>query len=186
MSEVRKRILSVAIVIFAAVAATTTGSAAMAGDVDDVIDGSRFVREVLSGYEEDPLVLSTTGTGTFRAVINERAQEISYRLSYEALTGNVTQAHIHFGGKAQSGAISVFLCTNNANGPVGTQLCPAAPATISGTIRPVDVLGPAGQGIAAGEFAELVAAIRAGATYVNVHSSVYPAGEIRAQINHHH
>jgi hypothetical protein len=182
--EVRKRILSVAIVVVAAVATTTTGSAALAGG--DEIQGGSFVREVLSGYQEDPAVLSTTGTGTFRAVINARAQEISYRLSYENLTGNVAQAHIHFGGRHQSGGISVFLCTNNANGPAGTQLCPAAPATITGTIRPADVIGPAGQGIAAGEFAELLAAMRAGVTYVNVHSSVYPAGEIRAQIDDHH
>jgi hypothetical protein len=182
----RKRIISVAIVVFAAVAATTTGSAAMAGE--DTVQGGGFVREVLSGYQEDPAVLSTTGTGTFRAVVNERTQEITYRLSYEALTGNVTQAHIHFGGRHQSGGISVFLCTNLGNGPAGTQVCPPAPATVTGTLRPADVIGPAGQGIAAGEFAELVAAIKAGVTYANVHSSVYPAGEIRAQLNddHHH
>jgi hypothetical protein len=183
VSEVRKRILSVAIVVVAAVATTTTGSAAMAGDE---VSGGGFVREVLTGYEEDPAVLSTTGTGTFRAFVNTRTQEISYRLSYEGLTGNVAQAHLHFGGKAQSGGISVFLCTNNSNGPAGTQLCPAAPATISGVIRPADVIGPVPQGIAAGEFTEFVAALRAGVTYVNVHSSAFPAGEIRAQINPRH
>jgi hypothetical protein len=43
-------------------------------------------------------------------------------------------------------------------------------------------VGPAAQGIAAGEFAELVRAIKAGATYVNVHSSLFPTGEIRGQI----
>jgi len=44
------------------------------------------------------------------------------------------------------------------------------------------VIGPAGQGIAAGEFAELLAAIRAGKTYANVHSAKFPGGEIRAQL----
>ena len=72
------------------------------------------------------------------------------------------------------------------NGPAGTQACPPSPATVTGTIRPADVIGPAGQGITAGQFAELVAAIRAGATYVNVHSSTYPGGEIRAQLGHSH
>ena len=42
--------------------------------------------------------------------------------------------------------------------------------------------GAAGQGLAAGEFNELVRAIRAGATYVNVHTTGYPGGEIRAQL----
>ena len=72
------------------------------------------------------------------------------------------QAHIHFGGPRQSGGISVFLCTNLGNGPVGTQACPAPPATVTGTIRPADVIGPTAQGIAAGEFAELIDAIRHG------------------------
>jgi hypothetical protein len=98
----------------------------------------------------------------------------------------VTQAHIHFGSPSQTGGISVFLCTNLGNGPAGTQACPPAPATISGTITPADVIGPAAQGITAGQFAELIEAIRSGATYVNVHSSLYPGGEIRAQLGHHH
>src|SRR3712207_4375667 len=90
---------------------------------------------------------------------------------------------MHFGQRGQSGGISVFLCTNLGNGPAGTQACPPSPGTVRGTIRAVDVIGPVGQGIAAGEFGELLRAIRAGATYVNVHSTLWPAGEIRAQID---
>jgi hypothetical protein len=44
------------------------------------------------------------------------------------------------------------------------------------------VVGPAGQGIAPGEFAEVIAAIRAGVTYANVHSTRNAPGEIRGQI----
>ena len=62
--------------------------------------------------------------------------------------------------------------------------------TTRGAIRAVDVIGPAtaptAQGIAPGEFAELLAAIRADTTYVNVHSSLYPGGEIRSQLESHH
>jgi hypothetical protein len=53
---------------------------------------------------------------------------------------------------------------------------------VTGTIRPVDVIGPAVQGIAAGEFAELVKALRAGVAYANVHSSIWMGGEIRGQL----
>ena len=78
----------------------------------------------------------------------------------------------------------MFLCSNLGNGPAGTQACPAAGGTITGTIRPADILGgAAAQGLAAGEFQELVKAIRGGATYVNVHSVDRPLGEIRAQLN---
>jgi hypothetical protein len=53
---------------------------------------------------------------------------------------------------------------------------------VSGTVVAADVIGPAGQGIAPGEFAELLRAIRKGVTYVNVHSATQPGGEIRAQM----
>jgi hypothetical protein len=161
--------------VAALAAVSVAGTVAVAG-------GGDSIREELTGYEETPLALSTTGNGSFRARIDETQQEISYRLRYADLEGNILQAHIHFGARAQSGGISVFLCTNLGNGPAGTQTCPASPGSVSGTIRPADVIGPAGQGIAAGQFTELVDAIRAGATYANVHSSLYPAGEIRAQI----
>ena len=44
------------------------------------------------------------------------------------------------------------------------------------------MVGPSGKGIAPGEYAELLRAIRSGVTYANVHSTLHPGGEIRAQI----
>ena len=76
----------------------------------------------------------------------------------------------------------MFLCDNTGAGPAGTKPCPDPSGTVTGTLHAADVIGPASQGIAPGEFAELVRAIRAGATYANVHSVKYPGGEIRAQL----
>jgi hypothetical protein len=149
--------------------------------------GGTELREQLTGYEEVPAV-STKASGRFQAKIPADRDEINYRLRYRDLEGAVTQAHIHFGQRAVNGGISVFLCSNLGNGPAGTQACPAPPATIEGTIVPNDVIGPGaqapgGQGIAPGEFDELVRAIEAGVTYANVHSSpVFTGGEIRAQL----
>lgn len=167
----------------AAVASALVVGAAVAGTVA-FADGGDSIRETLTGYEEDPLTLSTTGSGEFTATIRAKGEQIRYRLSYADLEGDVTQAHIHFGGRAQSGGISVFLCTNIGGGPAGNppQACPPAPATITGTITAGDVIGPAPQGIDPGELDELVAAIRGGVTYANLHTSKYPAGEIRAQL----
>jgi hypothetical protein len=163
-----------------AVAGALAASAAVAGTVAFGTGNSIQVR--LSGYQEDPLTLSTSGSGAFQAQLQAKDQKITYELSYSDLEGDVTQAHIHLGVPAQSGGIIAFLCTN-VGGPPGAQPCPPAPATISGTITPADVIGPAAQGIAAGEFGELAAAIRGGVTYVNVHSTKYPGGEIRAQLH---
>jgi hypothetical protein len=54
---------------------------------------------------------------------------------------------------------------------------------VTGRITAADVVGPTGQGIAPGELDELIIAIRSGVAYANVHSSKFPMGEIRGQIN---
>jgi hypothetical protein len=155
-------------------------------------DGFKSIKELLSGSEEVPYV-STTASGEFQARINQAETEIGYTLSYSVLEGDVQQAHIHLGQAGVNGGITVFLCTNLNNGPVGTQACPPAPATITGVITAADVSPniPAtqaarNQGVNTGEFTELLDAIRSGNTYVNVHSTKFPGGEIRSQIHHEH
>ena len=153
--------------------------------------GFKNIKEILTGYEEVPSI-STTGNGEFNARIKNE-NEVEYTLTYSDLEGAVQQAHIHLGQAGVNGGISVFLCTNLGNGPAGTQPCPAPPATITGTITAADVSPniPATQmartqGLNTGEFDEFLAALRAGALYVNVHSTTWPGGEIRSQISHDH
>jgi hypothetical protein len=164
-----------------AVAVAVVGAMAVAGTAAVAGGGSKQFRAWLDGYQEVPAV-STTGHGAFRATVTQTGDGFAYRLSYSALEGDVLQAHIHLGQPAVNGGISVFLCSNLGNGPAGTQTCPPPPATVTGTIGPADVIGPNGQGIAPGELAELLRAMRAGVTYANVHSTKFPNGEIRGQI----
>ena len=151
--------------------------------------GFKKISEFLIGYNEVPSV-STTGTGTFNARISNDESQIDWELSYSDLEGSIQQAHIHIGNVGVNGGITVFLCTNLGNGPAGIQPCPAPPATISGTIVAADVspnipatLAARNQGLNTGEIDELIKAIRGGATYVNVHSTTWPGGEIRSQID---
>jgi hypothetical protein len=133
----------------------------------------------LDGYNEVPAV-SSNGSGTFRAMIDEDAQTITYELSYGGLNSAAMAAHIHLGQRNVNGGVSAFLC-----GGGDKPACPAgtgAEETVSGVIDAADVIGPAAQGIAAGEFDELVRAIRARVTYANVHTSTQPGGEIRDQL----
>jgi CHRD domain-containing protein len=173
--------------VLAVVAAGVLGGVATVAAASADGGGTR-IDERLTGYEEVP-ALSTPGVGEFRASVSRAGDRINYRLTFSALESSVTQAHIHFENRTNNGAIVVFLCTNLGNGPAGTQACPAGGGTITGTIRAADVTaGAAAQGIGAGEFQEFVNAIRAGATYVNVHSTGRPNGEIRAQLeqdSHH-
>jgi hypothetical protein len=149
-------------------------------------NGGRKIDERLTGFQEQPAAISTTGNGKFQATFSRFGERFRYRLSYRDMEGGaVTQAHIHFGGETQAAGISVFLCSNLGNGPMGTQACPPSPATITGEVDSGDVIGPSAQGIAPGEFDEFLDAMDAGLTYVNVHSETFAAGEIRAQIDDH-
>jgi CHRD domain len=136
----------------------------------------------LVGYQENPDVF-TGATGSFTATLDDDAETITYELSYSGIEGGtVSAAHIHFGKRAVNGGVAAFLCSG-ADKPV----CPATAGTVTGVIDVADIIGPTGQGINAGSYDELAAAMRAGQTYVNVHSTgatpAWPGGEIRAQIN---
>jgi CHRD domain len=129
----------------------------------------------LIGFSEVP-ANSTTGVGEFKLEIQDN-DRISYRLTYRSLEASSLFAHIHFAQRDVNGGVAVFLC-GGGNKPA----CPATEGTVEGSIVPADVIGPSGQGIEAGQFAELVRAIRAGRTYANVHTTKFPGGEIRGQI----
>jgi hypothetical protein len=128
----------------------------------------------LSGGQEVPAVdTRARGQTTFR--LSADGQELSYRLVVANLH-DVTMAHIH-------------LAPAGANGPVVVWLYPSAPPPqlIEGRSSGVLATGVITAGnlvglLAGGTMADLVAELRAGNAYVNVHTSAYPAGEIRGQI----
>ena len=162
---------SLVIGLTAAAMVALVGTAMVSAD-----SGRRDMKARLSGFQEVPAI-STQGTGSLRLRVNEGGTAISFELSYANLEGGaVTAAHIHFAQPGVNGAPIAFLCG-------GTKpACPVAPATISGTIAAADILDASAQGIAAGQLGEALRAMRAGVTYVNVHTTSFPAGEIRGLI----
>jgi hypothetical protein len=135
----------------------------------------------LRGFDEVPAI-SSPGVGHFFATISADGKSISYTLDYTALAGNVLQSHIHIAQPGVNGGIMVFLCSNLGNGPAGTQLCPAAPATITGTITADNVIAVNAQGVPKGGLFVVLKAIATGRAYANLHTDLYPGGEIRGQI----
>jgi hypothetical protein len=143
---------------------------------------AEHIGATLTGYEEVPSV-STVANGEFRGFISRNDESIAYELSYSGLQGAVRQAHIHVAQLSVNGSIVIWLCGTATNpGPSGTQTCPQS-GTITGTISAANVVaGSTTQQLAEGELDEVIRAIRAGATYVNVHTDVSGGGEIRGQI----
>lgn len=89
---------------------------------------------------------------------------------------DVTMAHIHLGAA-------------NTTGPIVAWLYPAAPPArlipgsttgllATGTITSANLFGP----LVNRTLAELVTAMTAGAAYTNVHTTLFPGGEIRDQV----
>jgi hypothetical protein len=170
----RRRTLTLVALVTGAIAVLAIGSYATAQS-----GKSKVSTGPMSGYLEGAPggPVSSAASGSFEASIDDAASEIDFTLTYADLEAPVLFAHIHFGQRSVNGGVAAFLC-----GGGGKPACPQS-GTVTGTIVPADVVGPTGQGIAAGEFGELVAAIRAGRTYANVHSTKFPAGEVRGQIN---
>jgi hypothetical protein len=87
-------------------------------------------------------------------------------LTFVNLSGAATGAHIHFGAEGVAGPVVLDF---------GTDLTPP----IDRTFTSDDYTPPTG---APATFDALVAAIRAGTTYINVHTAACAPGEIRGQI----
>ena len=138
-------------------------------------------RASLSGFNETPAILSE-GQGRLTLNFDRKAQTVTFTLTFSNLSASVTQAHIHFGKARTAGGVMVFFCSNLGNGPAGTQACPANGGTVTGTITAASVVPVAAQHISAGDFDALEDALDSHTAYANVHTTAFPAGEIRGEI----
>ncbi len=118
----------------------------------------------LSGAQEVPPV-TTDASGSATVTISSDGSSISYRVSYQGLSGAASASHIHFGARGE-------------NGPVILPL-DVGPSPFSGTLTQADLQrAPNGPQ----SFAAAVTEIRQGDMYVNIHTAANPGGEIRGQL----
>ena len=131
------------------------------------------------------------GEATFR--VSDDESSVDFRLIASNID-NVIMAHIHCGRPGQNGPIRMWLYPvvgpAGAPGPSGAGSQNGVLAT--GTFNPTGIICPAAN---VGENMPLLDAMRAGLTYVNVHTNDgvapantgpgdFPGGEIRGQIDH--
>jgi CHRD domain len=154
------------------VAAGVTIAAAHRGNGN----GGKHLSGHLDGFQEVPSI-STNAEGKVKVKLN--GSSIRYKLRYSgfAAGNDVLFAHIHLGQEATNGGVAAFLC-----GGGGKPACPQGSGEVTGTIVAADVQAIAAQGLAANDIGALIRAIKAGATYANVHTDNFGSGEIRGQI----
>jgi hypothetical protein len=136
----------------------------------------RDFRAELRGRNEVPLTLSAA-RGSLELKVNDTDTSVHFTLEYSGLQTTVLFAHIHVGQPNVNGGVTVFFC-----GGGGRPACPQS-GTVEGDFTANDVLPLATQQLEASNLAKLLAAIRAGKTYANVHTMTSPGGEIRGQIH---
>jgi hypothetical protein len=182
-------VLSAALLVAAGAASYAVASQ---GGGPEAIPNTKVFHATLSGYQETPAI-SSTGFGEFSAKLDDSASPptIHFVFSYSSLEGQkvtdgkILFAHVHFGQTGVAGGVSYFLCDNSPV-PAVPRTCPddgSGSGTVAGDITAANVIGPNGQGIEPGSFDEIVRAMQAGKAYANIHTTRWPAGEIRGQIN---
>lgn len=107
-----------------------------------------------------------TGSGT--VTIDAANTQIDVAVTYSGLSGPATGAHIHIGAPGVAG-------------PIALDLGPDLTSPIARTFTADDYPDSPGAGVPA-DFEAFLAAVRAGQTYVNVHTEACGPGEIRGQI----
>jgi len=143
---------------------------------------------VFSGFNEVGALNAQSGAilspghGTLELRLDRVNQTLTFVLTYSDLSAPVTQSHIHFGKKHMAGGVMVFFCSNLASAPAGTQPCPASGGTVTGTLSAANVLALAGQNVPAGDFQAVVGALESHTAYANIHTTAFPAGEIRGEV----
>lgn len=109
------------------------------------------------------------GSGNASATISEDGSEITYEVSFEGLTGPLTMAHIHLGAPGNTGPPIFWLTEMGVEG---------ASSPLSGTLTEADFM--AVDGLATYE--DALDEMRAGNTYVNLHTPDNAPGELRGQL----
>ena len=131
----------------------------------------------LAGEQEVPPV-ETNAAGLAQLQLNDEDTTLHFKLIVAHIEG-VTQAHIHCGAEGVNGPVVVFLFGFD---PVGV----AVNGIIAeGTITDADVIARPDSAMCPGgvaNFDELIAKMRGGETYANVHTLAHPGGEIRGQV----
>jgi hypothetical protein len=152
--------------VLAALASSTGSAAPQAGTTSETTSETETTeqpkttryRAAASATAEvpKPTGVRANAGGTFGVTLTEKgtSYSVKWTLTFRNLTGPATAAHIHRGKTGKAGPVVVPLCGPCKSGRTGS--APVSKAVVT--------------------------AMKAGSTYVNIHTAKNKAGEIRGQI----
>jgi len=135
--------------------------------------GERFQAKLDARNEVPPPTLDSGASPSGTATFTVQGATVAYKLSAAGLSGPPTAAHIHLGATGASGPVIVPLAIAAGSSP-GT-------AVGEGSFDATGVKGNKADGSAM-SLDDVLAAMRSGGTYVNVHTANNKPGEVRGQI----
>jgi hypothetical protein len=165
----RMRISTLTVVVLAMLLASSARNQGMAQPPD-----AQTFRANLVGDNEVPPI-NTKATATLKLSVGST---ITFTVTYANLSTPLLFSHFHFAPTKVAGGVMIFLC-----GGGGQPTCPQTlSGSFSGTITAANVTGPTAQGIAAGDLTSALEAVGEGNSYINMHTTMFPGGELRGQI----
>ena len=162
----RRGVMVLAIVMVSAVLIGAGFEARVGGEARS------FTAELSGDNEVPPVVTNTTGKVNFHVNRAQTALKFKMKVFRSSDLLGAAGAHIHCAPEGENGPVVAFLAGSIPGGFDGK-------VEVSATLKRANIDPAAGCG---SNIAELVEAIRAGNTYVNVHSSGVPSGVVRGQI----
>ncbi|WP_431285364.1 CHRD domain-containing protein [Humitalea sp. 24SJ18S-53] len=130
-----------------------------------------------------PEVAGATGTGSASVIIDPVAQTLAVSFTFSGLSGETSVAHVHCCTAVPgSGTIGVAATPTTFPGfPAGLHAGSYAGMfdTGSPTTWTAAFVTAFGGGTLAGAEQALIAGLNSGSAYLNVHTNLFPAGEIR-------
>jgi hypothetical protein len=142
-------------------------------DAGGSLGGHNFRAHATGAQEVPARDTRAQGQATFQ--LSADGTELSFRLIVANIE-NVTQAHIHVAPAGANGQVVLWLYPD---GPPATLIPGRSQGVLNeGTVTAADLVGP----LAGASMDDLVALLRSGGAYINVHTSQYPPGEVRGQI----
>src|SRR5215467_11896515 len=140
----------------------------------------QFTATLTPAAEPPGLQGNPTGTGTFTATLDTVTNVFTFNGTFSGLTSNVNNGHIHGpftpGGAATTAG--VILNFNTLPGGTFVGFGTATTGSVSGTVTLVAAT-QISQTVNGDSLKKL---LLAGLTYVNIHTTTNPGGEIRAQL----